>query len=311
MRIEQLEEFIALYETLSFTKAAKALHESQSMLSRHLQSMEAELGHVLFDRDRHHVAPTHAGRVLYRETRTLVLGYHKALKAIGRVRAPLSEQVRIGYLSSATKPFLKDALDLYSKRHRKPKVLLYELEYNESFDELCSGKVDFLFSLSPAGHEDDALIIEPLYEDAMCLCMRSTHRYANRESIALKELKGIRFKMLNFDRTSTLSKEISRTLAHVGIRDVSTIDVPDAASIPLVAAPQGSATATFMSSHLRNLFANDDDLRFVPIEMQCAVYVSAVWKRDNDCAELRDLASCAREALALREPPDTSCGQVS
>ena len=44
MRLDYLDEFITLFEMLSFTRAAASLHMSQSVLSRHIRSMEEELG---------------------------------------------------------------------------------------------------------------------------------------------------------------------------------------------------------------------------------------------------------------------------
>ena len=65
MRLDYLDEFITLFEMLSFTRAAASLHMSQSVLSRHICSMEEELGTSLFERDQHKVLPTREGELLY------------------------------------------------------------------------------------------------------------------------------------------------------------------------------------------------------------------------------------------------------
>ncbi len=64
MHIEYLEEFIALGQCLSFTEAAKHCNITQPALSKHLASLERELGVQLVDRDRHSVELSQAGHAL-------------------------------------------------------------------------------------------------------------------------------------------------------------------------------------------------------------------------------------------------------
>lgn len=64
MHIEYLEEFIALGQCLSFTEAAKHCNITQPALSKHLASLERELGVQLVDRDRHNVELSQAGHAL-------------------------------------------------------------------------------------------------------------------------------------------------------------------------------------------------------------------------------------------------------
>ncbi len=64
MELRHLEYFVAVAEELSFTRAAQRLHVVQSGVSSAIAALERELGATLFDRDRHAVALTEAGRAL-------------------------------------------------------------------------------------------------------------------------------------------------------------------------------------------------------------------------------------------------------
>ena len=44
MKTETLYEFLVLSKTLNYSKAAENLYISQSVLSKHIQEMEKELG---------------------------------------------------------------------------------------------------------------------------------------------------------------------------------------------------------------------------------------------------------------------------
>lgn len=64
MTTEQLNEFYILSTTLSYSETAEKLFMSQSVLSRHIKSMEEELGVRLFCRNTRSVALTSEGKFL-------------------------------------------------------------------------------------------------------------------------------------------------------------------------------------------------------------------------------------------------------
>ncbi len=61
---EYLSEFLVVAKHLSFTKAAKELFITQSVLSRHIAALENYLGIELLHRNNRYVTITKAGRVL-------------------------------------------------------------------------------------------------------------------------------------------------------------------------------------------------------------------------------------------------------
>ena len=67
MTIKQLEYFMAVARTLSFTEAAGELYISQPALSRSIATLESELGVPLLTRNHHSVALTAAGTLLASE----------------------------------------------------------------------------------------------------------------------------------------------------------------------------------------------------------------------------------------------------
>ena len=70
MNTTQVKCFLALAETLNFTKAAARLYMSQPGLSRQISSLEQELNTQLFIRGQKGVSMTPAGALLARELGT-------------------------------------------------------------------------------------------------------------------------------------------------------------------------------------------------------------------------------------------------
>ena len=67
MRIETLENFIAISREESISLAAEKMHISQPALSQQLASMEKELGAKLFVRDTRKLKLTDAGMIVQRK----------------------------------------------------------------------------------------------------------------------------------------------------------------------------------------------------------------------------------------------------
>jgi LysR family transcriptional regulator, hydrogen peroxide-inducible genes activator len=64
MEMHQIRYFLAVCETLNFTRAAEQCHVTQPALTRAVQKLEEELGGLLFRRERHLTHLTDLGRLI-------------------------------------------------------------------------------------------------------------------------------------------------------------------------------------------------------------------------------------------------------
>ena len=90
MNTTQIKCFLALSETLNFTKAAARLYLSQPALSRQIATLEQELNTLLLIRDSKNVRLTPAGALLAEELSGLNTALEDLIsrtKAMGRATA--------------------------------------------------------------------------------------------------------------------------------------------------------------------------------------------------------------------------------
>jgi DNA-binding transcriptional LysR family regulator len=64
MEMHQIRYFLAVCETLNFTRAAEQCNVTQPALTRAIQKLEEELGGLLFRRERHLTHLTDLGRLV-------------------------------------------------------------------------------------------------------------------------------------------------------------------------------------------------------------------------------------------------------
>lgn len=96
MNTGRLYEFLVLAKLLNFSKAADALYISQSVLSKHIQELEQELGCPVLTRSTHGVALTEAGKVLLKEAPDLINECDSALRRLRSRTSRNKGSVRIG-----------------------------------------------------------------------------------------------------------------------------------------------------------------------------------------------------------------------
>ncbi len=72
MDIYQLKHFLLLVERLNFRRAAEETYIAQPALSRQIQQLEAEVGALLFRRNKRNVTLTPAGQYFRQKAHRLV-----------------------------------------------------------------------------------------------------------------------------------------------------------------------------------------------------------------------------------------------
>ncbi len=187
MELRHLRYFVALAETLSFTRAAETLYISQSTLSQQISALEEELGCKLFERNRRQTKLTSEGKALLAEARE-VLGHVDALPAIARggLAAPTqNESIHIGFdMRVLGSDFLRNAVTnrVMELRTTRPELHadFQSAEYDTVLHSLDEGKLDLAFFLhqqpnlaKQRGAGPARLESRCLYEEELILAVRT------------------------------------------------------------------------------------------------------------------------------------------
>ena len=187
MTLERLIEFRMLAQTLHYGNAAKKLYMSQSVLSRHIQDMERELGVPLFRRGPHGVALTTAGSYLYRESLSYIQQVDRATARANSAGIGLAGSVRFGCLRASNctsiTEFFKHFNETYPNIFLSPE-LLNDLSANADTDS-----IHYLFLPSTADVPPNFRLIKT-FRERSALFLPHDQIVRSGGTISLAELEG-------------------------------------------------------------------------------------------------------------------------
>jgi DNA-binding transcriptional LysR family regulator len=180
---------VVVAEELSFTRAARRLHVVQSGVSSVIAALERELGTALFDRDRHAVSLTEAGRALLPEARATLAAAQAAADAVAETTAGLRGTLSVGTMISTGPVDVPALLGRFHQSHPGVLVRLRQAPGGSAdmARAVAEGTLDLaLLSLpgeSPAGVETWQLAQEPL----VLICAPG-HRLARSPGVSVEAL---------------------------------------------------------------------------------------------------------------------------
>ncbi len=182
-----LQTFLAVARTGHLGRAAEALHQDQSTVSRKIAKLEAALGVPLFDRVGRSIRLTAAGeRFIPRADRLLRELRDAVADAAGAVD-PEAGEVRIRFLHTVGARWLPERLARFLADHPGVRFTLREGQSNEVIGGVLDGDFDLgILGPPPTGSRD--LEILPLFRERVAVVVPAAHRLVGRSSCTLHDL---------------------------------------------------------------------------------------------------------------------------
>ena len=192
MTIDNLQAFETLVQELNFTRAARRINVSQTTLSRKITAIEDELQVKLFQRDRHTVQLTNAGREFYVRVAPLLKEYHLSVLQAQNIQRGVEGTVQIGfgiYEHILLRPVIREFLE----RNSVARVNCLQYKYRELLDEFMNDHIDLIVTsdqfISSVPREGLEMVL--LHDHPWVLAMNRRDPLASREVVELDSLKDV------------------------------------------------------------------------------------------------------------------------
>ena len=141
MDVRRLKYFIVTAEERSISRAAERLHITQPPLTRHIQSLEEELGVLLFTRTSWGVELTQAGTALLKHAHNISAHIELATEQIRRVASGQAGRIDIGVFGSAMLSIIPKLLSSFSTTHPDVKIVLHNMPKERQINALHQGRI--------------------------------------------------------------------------------------------------------------------------------------------------------------------------
>ena len=189
MKIDFFREFIVLAEYLNFSSAAEHLFITQPVLSRHMATLENDLGVRLFDRNTQEVRLTEAGK-LFQERIVKVLQDYDDLRQLLRLhKAGYESRLCIGVPYYAITDYLGNFPEEFEGKYPQIK-LTYEVgSPNTILDYLAQDRIDVALLPHLTFPRGNTLEFHDFYTERLGVLINSRDPLAQRESCHLAELR--------------------------------------------------------------------------------------------------------------------------
>ena len=188
MNLKQLEVFVKVAESGSFSKGAEATFITQSTVSQHISALENEFGLKLLDRTGKGALPTEAGKLLLDRARRLIDYAREIPVAIERFKGVEDANLHIAGSSIPGEYMIPAALPLLISRFPGLTISLLQGDSREVLAKVMGEEVEFGVV---GGHfAEDSLEFTPLTRDELVLIVPPRHRWAGLPTVSKQELLG-------------------------------------------------------------------------------------------------------------------------
>ncbi|MGD9988557.1 LysR family transcriptional regulator [Pseudonocardia sp.] len=182
--LRKVRYFVALAEELHYGRAAQRLHIAQPVLSRQIRALEAELGAVLFVRDRRGATLTPAGRTLLDDAPALLAAADAARRRVAR-EARGAGTFTIGFMPGLIVTAVAAAMEECRPGLR---VEVVRTGWDDQVEVLRDGRADVSYVRLPVDGRDLRLV--DVAEEPRVVVLAATHRLACKDVVALADLAG-------------------------------------------------------------------------------------------------------------------------
>ena len=223
MNLKQLEAFVQVSESGSFSKAAKELFLTQPTISAHISSLEKELNVRLFIRNTKEVSLSDDGKDLYRYAKQIT-DLEKAIEE--RFYMDSDDGKHFITIAASTIPaqyLLPKVLMCYRERYPKEQIKIMETDSSEVVTQVVDHMVDVGFTGTVL--EKKHCMYIPFYKDELAVITPDTPEYRILKEQNRDDIDWIRRKPLILrEEGSGTRKEAEKQLKNAGI-SMETLDI--------------------------------------------------------------------------------------
>lgn len=188
MNLKQLEVFIAVAESGSFSRAADMTFLTQSTVSQHISSLETEFSLKLLDRTGKGALLTEAGKLLLQHARRVASEAREIPLTLNRFKGLEEIVLKLGGSNIPASYMVPELVPVFHQLHPGVTIMLYQGDSRETLERLQREEVEL--ALVGSRFDGEEILYTPLLIDAISLVVNPNHRWIGTDRITPEDLAG-------------------------------------------------------------------------------------------------------------------------
>jgi LysR family transcriptional regulator, hydrogen peroxide-inducible genes activator len=193
MEMHQVRYFLAVCETLNFTRAAENCSVSQPALTRAIKNLEDELGGLLFNRERVNTHLTELGRMM-QPYLAEVFAQSETAKTRARDFKKLKEApLSVGIMCTIGPGKLLNLMSGFHQHYPEVNINLRDAKGQILRDMLASGDIDIAIFGLPGGIDEERFHALELFSERVLIAIPPGHPLEKQNGIRLEDISRERY----------------------------------------------------------------------------------------------------------------------
>jgi len=214
MNLKQLEAYVEVADSQSFSKAAKKLFLTQPTVSAHIASLEKELNVRLFVRNTKEVSLSEDGELLYKYAKQMIDLEVRIEGIFLKNREERSRCINIAASTIPSQYLLPEILAKFTERYPDEQFKVIESDSAKVVEAVVNQSVDIGFTGTVMEKKHCKYI--PFYKDELIVIMPNTERYRKLAGQPLAEWI-VRERLIMREEGSGTRREAEKQLKAIGI----------------------------------------------------------------------------------------------
>jgi DNA-binding transcriptional LysR family regulator len=189
MEMQDIRYFLAMSQTLNFTKAAEVCNVTQPALTRAIRKLEDELGGLLFSREPNNTHMTDLGRLIEPHLAEIMGHAGEAKRRATRFLKLEKANFALGIMCTIAPMQFVSFLDRFRANNPGIEITLLEAVPDRLCDLLAKGEMDVALMARQDGFPAP-LQASKLYSERFVVACSAGHRFAMENEIRMPDLDG-------------------------------------------------------------------------------------------------------------------------
>lgn len=187
MDFQNLQAFINVSETRSFSKAGEKLFITQPAVSKRISALEQELNIALFDRIGKKVQLTEAGLALLPSAKKILHELEESRRVISNLSGTVGGRLRLGTSHHIGLHRLPPVLRAYTAQFPEVDLDIQFMDSEAACEAVLKGELELAIATLPEQPEI-TLTTEIIWHDPLGIVISKNHNLASQKQISINQL---------------------------------------------------------------------------------------------------------------------------